>query len=288
MPPFFSNKKLIILLTSLILLVALVGFSLKDRGKLSWPEQFVHDTVGWFQFVVNKPAQYVAGLFENIEEMKDVYNENKRLKTQLRDYAELHAKYDDLETKYSKLEKQLNVKSLMDSKVHVASVIGRSFDQWNQTIIVGKGSQEGIQKGMPVKTPEGFIGRVTAVSQFTSVVTLMTDPTDNNQISAIVVNKGRKDYGMIEGFDQDKHVLLLKKLPIDSKVKKGDAVMTSGLGGVYPEALLIGKVVSVKPDQYGLTKVAEVKPAADFYNIEYVDIIESTTQKTDNIGEGGQ
>ena len=71
MPPFFSNKKLIVLLTSLILLVALVGFSLKDRGNLSWPEQFVHDTVGWFQFVVNKPAQYVAGLFGDVEEMQN-------------------------------------------------------------------------------------------------------------------------------------------------------------------------------------------------------------------------
>lgn len=288
MPPFFSNKKLIILLTSLILLVALIGFSLKDRNKLSWPEQFVHDTVGWFQFVVNKPAQYVAGLFENIGEMKDVYDENKRLKAQLRDYAELSAKYNDLDQQFSRLEKQLHVDSLMNHKVKVATVVSRSFDQWNQIITVSKGSQEGIKKGMPVQTAEGFIGRVTSVSQFTSVVTLMTDPTDNNQISAVAVNKGKTNFGMIEGYDQDKHVLLLKKISIDANVEKGDSVMTSGLGGVFPSELLIGKVVSVKPDQYGLTKIAEVKPAANFDNIEYVDIIERTSPTPDQTGEGGQ
>ncbi|WP_027725851.1 rod shape-determining protein MreC [Tuberibacillus calidus] len=277
MPGFF-NKKLIILLTSLILLVALIGFSLKERTKLSWPEQFVHDTVGWFQFVFNKPAQYAAGLFENIEEIRNVYKENKKLKAELRDYAELHAKYYDLKSKYENLEKQLHVDALSASKAHIAPVIGRSFDQWNQMIIVGKGSQSGIQKGMAVLTPEGFIGRVTSVSQFTSEVTLITDPSDNNQISAFVVTKGGKKYnGMIEGYDQNKHVLLLKKLPIDAKIKKGDFVMTSRLGGVFPDDLLIGKVVSVKPDPYGLTKVCEVEPAADFNNIDYVDIIEKTS-----------
>jgi len=284
--PFFSNKKLIILLTSLILLVALIGFSLKDRTKLSWPEQFLHDTVGWFQFVVNKPAQYAAGLFENIGEVKDVYEENKRLKAQLRDYAELHAKYYDLKSKYTNLEKQLDVGSLTDNKVHIAAVIGRSFDQWNRMIIVGKGSQAGIRNGMAVQTTEGFIGRITSVSQFTSEVTLITDPTDNNQISSVVVTKKDVKYnGMIEGYDQDKQVLLLKKLPIDAKIKKGDMVLTSRLGGVYPDGLLIGKVVSVKPDPYGLTKVAEVKPAADFNNIDYVDIVEKTSPATE---EGGQ
>ncbi|MGV3487900.1 MAG: rod shape-determining protein MreC [Tuberibacillus sp.] len=287
MPPFFSNKKLIILLTSLILLVALIGFSLKDRTKLSWPEQFLHDTIGWFQFVVNKPAQYAAGLFENIGEIKNVYEENKRLKAQLRDYAELHAKYYDLKSKYTSLEKQLDVGSLTDNKVHIAPVIARSFDQWNQMITVGKGSQSGIKTGMAVKTTDGFIGRVTAVSQFTSQVTLITDPTDNNQISSVVINKKDEKFnGMIEGFDQDKQVLLLKKLPIDAKVNKGDIVNTSRLGGVYPDGLLIGKVVTVKPDPYGLTKVAEVKPAADFNNIDYVDIVENTTSM--QYEEGGQ
>lgn len=278
MPPFFSNKKLIVLLTSLIILVALIGFSMKDRKQISWPEQFVHDTVGFFQLTFSKPARYVAGFFENVQDIRNVYQENKVLKSHLQQYAELNTNYKDLQQQYTELKKQLNISGmadLTDYKKHVAFVIGRSFDDWNQQITVNKGLKQGIKQGMAVVTADGFIGKVTEVSQFTSVITLITDPSNNNQISgAVLKNKGKEIDGMIEGYDDKKNVLLFEKLPIDSNVAKGDSVITSGLGGVYPKGLLIGKVIKVSPDQYGLTKVAEVQPAANFNNIEYVDIIE--------------
>ena len=64
MPQFFLNKRLIILLVSIIILVALIGFSLKQREELTWPEQFVKDTVGWAQTLVSRPAHFFAGFFE--------------------------------------------------------------------------------------------------------------------------------------------------------------------------------------------------------------------------------
>ncbi|HSU79568.1 MAG TPA: rod shape-determining protein MreC, partial [Candidatus Angelobacter sp.] len=234
MPPFFSNKRLIILMTSLIVLVALIGFSMKEREQMTWPEQFVHDTVGFFQFTFSKPARYVAGFFENVQEIRTVYDENKILKSHLQQYASLNSKYTNLEQQYNELKKQLNMSGpeLTDSKKHVAFVIGRSFDQWNQQLTVDKGLKQGIKVGMAVETADGFIGKVTAVSQFTSVVTLVTDPSNANQISAMVVNS--KIYGMIEGYDEKRNVLLFKKLPIDSKLKNGDMVLSSGMGQVYP------------------------------------------------------
>lgn len=276
MPPFFSNKRLIILMTSLIVLVALVGYSMKERKQMTWPEQFVHDTVGFFQFTFSKPARSVAGFFENVHDIRNVYEENKILKSHLKEYASLNSKYTNLEQQYSELKKQLNMSgpALTDSKRYAAFVIGRSFDQWNQQIIVDKGLKQGIQKGMAVVTADGFIGKVTAVSQFTSVVTLVTDPSNANQISAMVVKGNKTINGMIEGYDAKHNVLLFKKIPIDAKLTKGDMVISSGLGQVYPMGLYIGKVVKVVPDQYGLTQTAEVKPAANFNNIEVVDIIE--------------
>ncbi|GGH85850.1 rod shape-determining protein MreC [Pullulanibacillus pueri] len=292
MPPFFSNKKLIILLASLIFLVALVGFSLKEREKLSWPEQFVHDTVGFFQVVFNRPAQYVAGFFENVNDIRNVYEENKTLKKHLRDYAQLHANYDNLQEQYTSLKKQLHIDSVADIDAynrHVAMVSARSFDGWNQQITVNKGKQQGIQNGWPVVTAEGFIGKVTAVSQFSSTVTLITDPKSNNQIAAEVQNKDQVN-GMIEGYDADKNVLLFKKIDIKAKIKKGDEVVTSGMGNVYPKGLLIGKVKSVGTDNYGLTKVAEIEPAAAVNRLDFVNILERKTADsgTDSKGENGQ
>ena len=77
MPQFFMNKRLIILLVSIIILVALIGFSLSDRNKLTWPEQFVKDTTGWVQTLVSRPAHFVVGFVDNVKSLQDTYKENK-------------------------------------------------------------------------------------------------------------------------------------------------------------------------------------------------------------------
>jgi len=275
MPPFFFNKKLILLLTSLILLVALIGFSLKERKQLSWPEQIIHDTSGWLQVVFNRPAQYIMGFVENVEDVKNVYEENKVLKKHLQDYASLGAKYGDLQQRYTSLEKQLHINSETDvlaSKSHIALVISRSFDGWNQQLTIDKGRQQGIKKNDAVVTADGFIGKIKNVSQFTSTVALITNQKSNNQISVKVINKAGTN-GLIESYDSNKNVLLLEKLRVNSKLKKGDKVVTSGIGCVYPAGLYIGKVKSVATDRYGLSKVAEIKPAANFDNLDYVDVV---------------
>ncbi len=73
MPSFFSNKKLIILLVSIIILVALIGYSLTDRERVTGPEQVVRDAVGWVQTIFMKPAYAVAGFFENVQDIQHVY-----------------------------------------------------------------------------------------------------------------------------------------------------------------------------------------------------------------------
>lgn len=98
MPQFFLNKRLILLLVSMIVLVALIGFSLKDR-QLTWPEQFLKDTTGFVQLIFHKPAQLVAGFFENINDIKNTYKENKLLKERLEEYVTLEAQVQTLKKK---------------------------------------------------------------------------------------------------------------------------------------------------------------------------------------------
>ncbi len=85
---------------------------------------------------------------------------------------------------------------------------------------------------------------------------------------------GRNHYfGQIEGYDPKKKMLLLKRIPYEAKIEKDQNVQTSGLGGVFPEGLIIGTVEEVVPDEYGLTQMAYVKPGADFYDIEHVMVV---------------
>lgn len=273
MPQFFLNKRLIVLLVSIITLVALIGFSLRERSQPSWPEQFVKDTSGWIQSLVSKPTQSIAGFIGNLQDLQNTYDENKQLKTRVEKLVSLESQVQALKKDNKQLRDVLGEKkSLSDYKPMPATVIGRNPDRWHENIIIDKGKINGIKQNMAVMTATGLIGKVKSVNQFSSTVQLLSALDPKNRISAIVQGDANAN-GTVEGYDEEKKLLLVKRIPYDAKVTKGQTVITSGLGGVFPEGLLIGKVVDVKPDQYGLNQTAYVKPGADFYDIENVLVI---------------
>ncbi|MBJ8054608.1 rod shape-determining protein MreC [Bacillus cereus] len=270
MPQFFLNKRLIVLLVSIILLVALIGISLKERNSLTWPEQFVKDTVGVVERVFQKPANYVAGFFENVEDVKRTYEENKKLKAKLDTTADLSVVVKKLEDENRKLRELTGKeKSRGDYTEVQASVVSRNPDKWYDLVGIDKGAQQGIKKDMAVVTPKGLVGRVKSVSQFTSSVELLSSMSRTNRVSAIV--QGQENiFGLIEGYDKEKQLLLFTKISSDAKVEKDQLVVTSGLGDIFPKGLAIGKIVDVQPDPYGLTKTAYVKPSADLNDVEHI------------------
>lgn len=287
MPSFFLNKKLIILLTSLIVLVALVSYSLKQGNRSTWPEQFVRDTVGWFQYLMEKPAQLTAGFFGNISDIANAYQENKKLKESLADYAKVKQENRDLVARNNELKKQLGIAddpNLSDARLSTAMVLNRSYDQWNQLVTIDKGEIDGVVPGMPVMTGDGLIGMTGRTGKFTSEVSLISDNRSVNQISATITDV--RANGMIEGYDAKKKVLLLKKIPIKADVKKGQTVTTSGFSGKVPSGIPIGKVASITTDQYGLTKTAEVAPSANLDDLTYVMVVDREAAAPDAGGEG--
>lgn len=280
MPQFFGNKRLIFLLVSIVILVMLIGFSLRSREQLTWPEQFVKDTVGFVQLLFGKPAQVVAGFLENVSDLRHTYEENQLLKARLEEYAALQAEVESLRQENERLRALLDKKeSLRDFIPIQATVIGRNPDRWRETVIVNKGAQHGVKKDMAVITPAGLVGKVQHASQFTSTVQLLSALDQNNRISAYV--QGNENvFGLIEGYDSKRRELILGEIPIDAKVKEKQKVLTSGLGGVFPKGLPIGEVTEVKPDQYGLTQVIYVKPFANLYDVDDVIIVKRTIDAT--------
>ncbi|EPZ39693.1 rod shape-determining protein MreC [Anoxybacillus ayderensis] len=273
MPKFFLNKRLIILLVSIMILVALIGFSVKERNELTWMEKFVKDTVVFMQSIVHKPAQLVAGFFENVNDLRHTYEENKRLKEHLEQYVLLQSEVESLKKENERLRELLDKKeSLRDFVAIQATVIGRNPDRWEETLIVNKGSQHGVKKNMAVITPQGLIGKVRSVSPFSATVQLLSAKDRQNRISAFI-QADENVFGLIEGYDEEREALLLKRIPYDAKIKKGQRVFTSGLGGIFPKGLFIGEVEEVVADEYGLTQIAYIKPAANFYDIDDVIIV---------------
>lgn len=271
--PHFSNKKLILLLVSVIFLVALISFSLRDRQNATLPEQIIKDTVGFAQGLVAKPTNYITSIFSNIESLLNTYEENKRLKMRLEDFAVLQAKVHDLETENASLQELVDKEeSLRDYERLHATVIARNPDQWEEKIILNKGSSHGVERNMAVMTARGLIGKVTLVTPFTSEVELLYTNNSNYRVSALVQGEKGDVYGLIEGFEAERNELILKRIDSSQKIEVGEKVVSSGLGGIFPKGILIGEVTEITTDDFGLTKMAYVKPAADFSLLEEVII----------------
>lgn len=287
MPHF--NRRLIFLLVTIVMIVSLIGFSLKDRENLSWAEQFVMDTTGLVQAVFQKPAHFVAGFFESLEDIKNTYEQNKLLKEKMESFVLLETELLELKKENETLRQLINQEeSLKDFTTIHASVITRNPDRWHEVITLNRGQVHGVEKDMAVMTSKGLIGKVKSVSQFTSKVQLLSALNRENKISSVV--QGEEEvFGLIEGYDEERKELYLRKIPYGASIEISQRVITSGLGGVFPKGLLIGEISEIKEDEYGLTKMAYVKPLADFYVLDDVLIVKRTmVSPTDTSEEENQ
>lgn len=128
-------------------------------------------------------------------------------------------------------------------------------------VTINKGEQHGIKRNMAVTNGEGMVGKVIEVSQLTSTVQLLSGFDEQNRIS-VEVDQEEPIFGLIEGYDEESESLIFRDLENEDDIEKGQTIVSSGMGGVFPKGLLIGTVERVEMDQYGLTKIAYVKPAA--------------------------
>ncbi|RUL57142.1 MULTISPECIES: rod shape-determining protein MreC [Lysinibacillus] len=288
MPQFFSNKKLILLLVGIIFLVALISFTLRDRQSASLPEQFIKDTVGFAQSLVAKPANYITGIFDDINSLLNTYEENKRLKMRLEDFAILQAEVNTLQSENKSLKELVGKEdSLKDFNPLKATVIARNPDQWEEKVILDKGSSHGVELNMAVMTANGLIGKISLVTPFTAEVELLQTNNPNFRVSAMVQGENKDIFGLLEGYDVERNELILKRIDSSLDVKVGEQVVSSGLGGIFPKGILIGEVTEVTTDDFGLTKMAYVKPAADFSMLEDVIIAKRNVVSIDGADGNG-
>ncbi|MBM7605750.1 rod shape-determining protein MreC [Metabacillus crassostreae] len=296
MPQFFLNKRLILLLVSVIVLVALIGFSIKGDRKLTWPEQFIQDTVSVFQSIFHTPASYVSGFFENVNDLKNTYEENELLKSRLDEYMQLEADLQEYKLDNEKLRTELGaISDLRKYDPVFSAVIGRNPDRWYDYLSIDKGEQDGVEPNMAVVTAQGLIGKVKSTSQFTSTVQLLSATDLKNRISAEVLpltteeNKEadnevkEKVTGLIEGYDEEKGALLLRRIESKVKLEVGQKVTTAGLGGVFPGGIMIGEIIEIEPDSYGLDQMAYIKPTANFYDLDRVWVAKRQAESEDPV-----
>ncbi len=270
----------------MIFLVALISFSLRDRQNATFPERIIKDTVGFAQGLVAKPSNYIIGIFEDIDSLFNTYEENQRLKSRLEEFAVLQADVNTLKSENDQLRELVEVEeSLRDLMPLNATVIARNPDQWEEKIILNKGSAHGVKTNMAVQTARGLIGKITVVTPYTSQVELLYTNNSNYRVSALAQGSEGDVYGLVEGYDSERNELIFKRIDSSAVIEEGEKVVTSGLGGIFPKGILIGEVTEVTTDDFGLTKMAFVKPAANFSLLENVIILMREVIEVDS-GDG--
>ncbi|MFD1065389.1 rod shape-determining protein MreC [Oceanobacillus locisalsi] len=273
---FFRSKKLFIILVGFIVLVVLIGYSLNNRGQLNFAEKAVSDAVGWVQNVAQAPVTFVTDIASNISDFKTTFEENQVLREQLSQQKGVAYDLQRLEEENEELRSMIDMtETSRDYEPIYATVIARSPEQWVDQVTINRGENDGITENMVVRTAEGMIGKVLRTSEGTSTVQLLTGFDEFNRVSATVLREDDSDiFGMIEGFDEETEMLLFRIIEeSDSDIEEGDTVYSSELGGEFPAGITIGEVSEVVADQYGLTRIAMVEPAADLFDIRNVIVV---------------
>ncbi len=268
---FFSNKKVKIVTITIVVAVVLMIFGAAGTPILSSGVNFL--TKGLFQVSASAASQGEKTYDELKEENNQLKKEAADLRTQLVDYY-------DLKDENARLWKYYKIKRENPSyEIMPASVINRDSSQDFYSFSIDAGTSSGIHKDDPVITENGLVGFISSVNAVTSKVTTILSP----DLQAGAVDKRTKDSGVVAGsaLYADENKTTLTKIDANAKIKKDDIITTSGIGGIYPENLIVGKVSEINYDKYDATKYAVVTP---YENIKKVtDVVVLTDFK--NKGE---
>src|SRR5262245_22431976 len=192
--------------------------------------------------------------------------------------TELESEVAELQAQVIQLQQQVGKTQILaalvdfeqanpENRYKAAAVIGRDPSPFLHYVIINRGSNEGILRGMPVVTNQGLIGRVDAVIADAARVQLITDPASTVNVRLQNAATEASLVGSVPGG------LNLPLIPHDINVQTGDLVLTSGLGGGYPPDLIIGQVGSVRSRDFDLFQQATVQPVVDFNRLEIVLVI---------------
>ncbi|RNI31514.1 rod shape-determining protein MreC [Rufibacter latericius] len=154
---------------------------------------------------------------------------------------------------------------------HPARVTSNSVRGLNNHLALNVGSDAGIKPGMGVLTANGIVGRVKAVSKHYATVTSLL----HSQTLISVKLKRNKSLGSIRWDTEDPKTASLHYIPLSEKIFKGDSVVTSGAGGIYPPGILVGRVISVKKELDKSFYTIVVGLSVDFEKLSYVYVVEN-------------
>lgn len=273
MRKFFRHKAAFWLVVLIVVLSIAFGVFNASKSDTSPIENIVGIIVTPVQRLFVNMGNGISDFFGYFTEKDDL---NKEIETLKAENAELKLKLNNAQSsslENEQLRQLLNLKkSNTEFETETAEIVGRNVSNWYSYITVNKGVADGIALNQPViSSGNALVGRVSEVGTTWAKVMLISDP---EHAAGAIVLRSSED-GLCEGdssmsSDGNCRLSFVSK---NADIIVGDTVTTSGLGGIYPKGLIIGKVTKIRPDIEGISQYAVVSPEADIKNIKAVLII---------------
>jgi len=260
----------IVLLGAFLLLTVQVRH---DRAVVSFVRQAILFTVAPFIKLTAMTAGGAGAVWRDYVDLRKVRQDNLRLQ---REAAFLQQRIDQLEEQAletRRLQGLLAMRETWRADYLAARVVGKDATNWFKTILIDRGSRSGLRRNLPVVAPDGLVGRVVEVTPSTAKVQLITDPVS----AAGALMQRTRVTGIVSG-----HLdagLRIRYLPLLADVAAGDEVVTSGMGGVFPKGIPVGRVISVERKSGALFQEAALQPKVDLGRLEEVLILMGTEQR---------
>lgn len=256
-----------------IIVVLLIVFALQatsgERNAISPLEKAVGKLLNPVRNLLTRSVGAVGDTFQVAGELRKIRAQNAVLQQKVGNYDTIKNHMLELEAENRSLRQMLALRDNNDQyNLLAAEITGRSPSNWTGIITVNKGARDGITKDMAVVSGNmELVGRVVTVAEDYSTILPILD-----QRSAVGarVQRSRQE-GIVKGVLTQTDYCQFTRLSREADVKKGDLIITSGIGGVYPKGIVIGKVMSI--DRSGISVTATVKPSVSLSKIEQVFII---------------
>jgi len=240
----------------------------KEGGRpLPWWQATLLEVTAPIERLVSAPIDGVKGVWHDYVDLLGVRSENTRLAERIAEIESENVQFREALVTSGHLERVAAMRDEVEIKMLPAEIVGLDVTPWFRSILIDRGAEHGVLPGNPVITQDGVVGVVTATSPHAAKTMLLLD--HQSTVDALVQRSRAR--GLVRGAGRD--ALEFEFFVRESDVVVGDEVVTSGLGGIYPKGLRLGRVAEIREATGQLTQIATVRPSVDLGQLEQVFVM---------------
>lgn len=255
---------------TIVILILLVFLSNVSIEKLSYIETIATNLVMPVQNGLTYIKNKIEGNNTFFSDINNLKQENEELKERNKELDESLRELEIIKAENKDLKEQLNLKEkYKDYETVPASVINKDITNYGSVFTINVGKVDEIQVNMPVIADKGLVGHVIAVDQNSSKVQTIVD--SSSTITALISTS--RDAIICRGTIDEKGMLKATYIPTEVTLVSGDVVETSGLGGIFPKGIQIGKINKIVNTKNVTDRYALIETTVDFEKLETVLVI---------------